>query len=360
MDFATYARLYRNAVAFAPDFERAEEQVFAASLNSFRALARSVDSERNADNMTLKIEAGFVETMTPNAFADFHDGVHCIGMHQALMATIMDLSLYLFTQSELFSNIGNAAAEDSPRYAGNDAPGLYLLKMTMAGGVVDPAIDHVRVPKDAERHIAAVYMAMLMARSVWFHELAHCTNGHVLFLRSLGQSAGVNEVAAPLDLVGFKNDAKQAHDHRALRHALELDADVTALLSLIDFQFEGRENIPGLLAYDDETRLDMTLLGAFLMTWLFEEYQRFMDSQHGLTHPDPAIRLHYLASSVSAQRPELQVNVARALQTLNALSTQLPGLARIAASSAGAAPSALDQTELFTMLAPFRFSFPVT
>jgi hypothetical protein len=346
MDFATYAKHHRDAVAFAPDFERADEQVFAASLNSFRALTRTYEGASNANGITLTIEAGFVEKMTPNAFADFHDGVHYIGMHQALMATIMDLSLYLFTQSALFSNIGNAAAEDSPRYVGDDVPGLYLLKMTMTGGLVDPATDHARVPKDADRHIAAVYMAMLMGRSVWFHELAHCTNGHVLFLRSMGHNAGVNEVAAPLDLVGFKNDAKQAHDHRALRHALELDADVTALHNLITIQSEGRENIPGLLAYDNATRLDMTLLGAFLMTWLFEEYQRFMDSQHGLTHPDPAIRLHYLASSVSAQRPELQVNVARTLQT---------GLARIAASSAGAAPSALDQTELLAMLSPFRF-----
>jgi hypothetical protein len=353
MDFATYAKHHRDAVAFAPDFERADEQVFAASLNSFRELTRSVDGARNADGLTLTIEAGLLNKMTPNAFADYHDEVHYIGMHQALLATIMDLSLYLFTQSSLFPNIGNAAAEDSPRYVGDDAPGLYLLKMTMAGGVVVPATDHARVPKDADRHIAAVYMAMLMARSVWFHELAHCSNGHVLFLRSLGHGAGVNEVAAPLDLVGFKNDTKQAHDHRALRHALELDADVTALLSSIDVQFEGRENIPGLLAYDNATRLDMTLLGAFLMTWLFEEYQRFMDSQHGLTHPDPAIRLHYLASSITAQRPKLQVNVARALQTLNALSTQLPGLARIA--TAGTIPSAIDQIELYTTLAPFRF-----
>jgi hypothetical protein len=353
MDFANYAKLHRDAVAFAPDFNRADEQVFAASLDSFSALVRSYEGASNASGITLTIEAGFVEKMTPNAFADFYDGGHYIGMHQALMATIMDLCLYLFTQSALFSNIGNAAAEDSPRYAGDDAPGLYLLKMTMAGGVVDPAIDHARVPKDAERHIAAVYMAMLMARSVWFHELAHCTNGHMLFLRSLGNDAGVNEVSAPFDLVGFKSNPTQAHDQRALRHALELDADVTALHNLITIQSEGRENIPGLLAYDNATRLDMTLLGAFLMTWLFEEYQRFMDSQHGLTHPDPAIRLHYLASSITAQRPELQVNVARALQTLNALSTQLPGLARIA--TAGTIPSAIDQIELYTTLAPFRF-----
>ena len=211
MDFATYAGTHRDAVAFAPNFDRADEQVFAASLNSFRELVSSVGGARNEDGLTLTIEAGF-----------------------------LDLSLYLFTQSALFSNIGNAAAEDSPRYAGGDVPGLYLLKMTMAGGVVDPATDYARVPKDAERHIAAVYMAILMARGVWFHELAHCTNGHVLFLLSLGQSAGVNEVAAPFDLVGFKTTTKQAHDHRALRHALELDADVTALLSLIDVQFEGQ------------------------------------------------------------------------------------------------------------------------
>lgn len=91
MDFATYAKLHRDAIAFAPDFERAEEQVFAASLNSFRELVSSVGGARNAEGRPLKIEAGFVEKMTPNAFAGYHDGVHYIGMHQALMATIMDL-----------------------------------------------------------------------------------------------------------------------------------------------------------------------------------------------------------------------------------------------------------------------------
>ena len=141
----------------------------------------------------------------------------------------------------------------------------------------------------------------------------------MLILRSLGQSAGVNEVAAPFDLVGFKTNPTQANDERALRHALELDADVTALLNLISVHDDGRENIPGLLTYDHATRLDMTLLGAFLMTWLFEEYQLFMDSQHGLTHPDPAIRLHNLASSITAHRPELCANAMRALQTLQKL-----------------------------------------
>jgi hypothetical protein len=329
MDFATYAKIHRDAVTLAPDFERADEQIFAASLNSFRDLTRSYDGARNSNGTLLRIEAGFLEKMTPNAFADFHDGVHFIGMHQALMATIADLCLYLFTQSALFPTIGNAAGEDSPRYDGNDVPGLYLLRMTIGGGVVDLTVDHARVPKDAERHIAAIYMAILMSRFVWFHELAHCTNGHVLFLQHRQIATSVNEVAEPLDLVGFKSETTRADKNGVLRHMLELDADASALLHLIRVQLDGRENIPGLLAYDDATRFDMALLAAFLMTWLFEEYQRFMDSEHGLTHPDPAIRLGHLSQNIVAHLPELHQAVARVSGMIECLSDQLPGLNRM-------------------------------
>ncbi|MBX9660376.1 MAG: hypothetical protein K2X00_17600 [Nitrospiraceae bacterium] len=328
MTFATYARDVLNAVAFEPDFERPDEQVFAASLASIRDLARGWIGRRNALGARLDIEAGFVERMTPNALADHHGGRHVIVMHQALMATIVDLCLFLFTQACVFPSIGDAEGETSPRYHGADVPGLFLLRTTLAGGVIDPAVDHARVPRDAERHVAAIYMAMLMSRYVWLHELAHCAQGHVLLLKTHEADSPLDEVTARLDLVGIKSRDRFASLH-GLRRSLELEADAVALDELLAVQLDGRENIPGLQAHGDEARMTMALLGAALMTWLFEEYQSFMDAQHGLSHPTPAQRLGHMIHHMRAMRSVRAQHVDALLRQLAALSGCLPGFDQI-------------------------------
>lgn len=348
MTFANYARDVLNAVAFEPDFERPDEQVFAASLASFRDLVKGWIGRRNAMGARLDIEAGFIERMTPNALADHYDDRHMIVMHQALMATIVDLCLLLFTQACLFPTIGNAKAELSPRYHGADVPGLFLLRKTIAGGMIDPAVDHARVPRDAERHVAAIYMAVMMSRYVWLHELAHCTQGHVLLLKAHDAGAPFNEVAAPLELVGIKPRGTHSSGYD-LRRSLELEADATALTELIAVQMDGMENIPGLLAYDDDTRMMMALLGAALMTWLFEEYQSFMDAQHGLSHPTPASRLGNMIQHMRAMHSDNAQHVDAVMQQLAALGDCLPGLDQIQAAlivhdpvTASALPAELD------------------
>lgn len=324
-DFARYAREVLDAVAFEPSYERDDEQIFAASLASVRGLVKAWSGLHNTAGLPLDVEAGFIERMTPNAFADIYGERHFIVMHQALMATIVELCLYLFAQANQFPNVGNATDEISPSYAGDDAPGLYLLRMTLGGGHVDPQRDHPRVPRDAERHIAAVYMSILLARFVWLHELAHCANGHVGFLKSQFGEGLFNEVAEPIGLVGMKSTSERER-LRAQRHALEFDADRTALEWLITVQLEEHENVPGLLAYDGITRLHMALLGAYLMTWLFDEYQSFMDARHGLTHPAPHQRLHNLAASLRAFAPEMMPIEADVRAAFDRLSGRLPNL----------------------------------
>ncbi len=353
MRFAEYAAGYLDAVAFEPDFEKADEQIFAASLNSFRDLLQYSDGMANAGGMPLAVQAGFVEKMTPNALADHHGGVHFIAMHQALMATIVDFCLFLFTQDCVFPNIGDAAGEASQIYEGNDAPGLFLLRVTMAGASVDPRTDHFRVPRDADRHVAAVYMSILMSRYVWLHELAHCENGHVLLLQQGSDLGRIHEVAEPAALVGIKRGGT-GDAERALRYALEFDADKAAMLHLITVQLDGRENVPGLLAYDDLTRLEMALLGAFLMTWLFEAYQRFMNSMHGLTHPNPALRLQNLSASLRALAPELASVEDSVRARFNALVGRLPGLHAFDAHPKHFRRD--DAEQLRTHLAPFLFA----
>lgn len=325
MQFADYARDMLYAAAFEPDFEKADEQVFAASLASFRKLAKGWIGQRNASGAMFDLEAGFIEKMTPNALADWQDGQHMIVMHQALMATMIDLSLFVFTQADQFSGIGDAEAEASPAFDDAQAPGLYLLRMTLNGRQVEQSSDHLRVPKGADRHVAAIYMAVLMSRFVWLHELAHCVNGHVLFLKQGAAAARLNEVADPAGLVGIKSPTER-EAARARRHALEFDADRTALDWLVRVQLEGMENVPGLLGYDELTRLEMTLLGSYLMTWLFDEYQAFMDAQHGLTHPAPRARLEHLASTLRSMAPEMQSIEDRVRAAFNRLEGKLAGL----------------------------------
>jgi hypothetical protein len=351
MHFAEYASTHLDAVAFEPDFEKAEEQVFAASLASFRSLALGWIGQRNASGMAFDLDAGFIERMTPNALADLDQGRHMIVMHQALMATIVDLCLFLFTQSNQFPAIGDAAAEASPSFPDGDAPGLYLLRMTLEGRTVERTVDHLRVPKDADRHVAAIYMAMLMARFVWLHELAHCVNGHVLLLKDHSMTARLNEVAEPAGIVGQRPIAG-AEDMQALRYALELDADRTALDWLVRVQLEGLENIPGLLGYDDLTRLEMALLGSYLMTWLFQEYQTFMDARHGVTHPAPRMRLGELAKTLHTMAPAMLVIEERVRAAFNLLEGKLPGLSPFMLMAETPQPLA----SLAHKLAPYRFT----
>lgn len=348
MDFAHFAKQRYDAEAFEPNFEKADEQVFAASLESFRALTQSNTPMTNSLGQMFQLKAGYLEKMIPNAFAGFFDGGHYIGMHQALMVTIIDLCLFLFTQDDIFPHIGNADQELRPSFGQEDAPGLYLLKMTMAGETVEPNTDHIRVPQCADRHVAAVYMAILMSRYVWFHEMAHCTNGHVLLLQNQKYGAGVHEV----ELVELKKLRQNKKNIQSLRHAMEFDADQTALINIIRVQLEGRENIPGLLGYDDLTRMQMTILGVYLMTWLFEEYQRFANSRHGLSHPHPKLRLNNITSSARASIPELAPIAKQTRSIFNRLSNRLPGLTAIEDRSS----ALFDLEELNSQLEPFRFN----
>jgi hypothetical protein len=291
--------------------------------------------------------------MTPDACADHVDGTHYLVMHQALLATIIEFALFLFTQSYVLPDIGEAAGEASPSFARGDAPGLHALRITLGGSAIYPDKDHVRVPNCADRHVAAVYMALLMSRFVWFHELAHCINGHVLYLQNRDLNPALIGAAPPLALVALKHKAAGLSEQRQLRHALELDADATAFEWLLRIQNAGAENIIGLLKFDEVQRFKMSVIGTYMMTWLFEEYQRFADAQHGLTHPAPRARLAALTRFMNEAGGH--AGIAQALveihATLEQLSDKIDGFhfARDDGS-----PRVMD-ADLNAALEPFRF-----
>lgn len=353
MDFATYAKNHVGAHAFLPDPAKPEEQIFTVSLASVKALIGRPDIFKNAGLAGLKVEAGFVELMTPDAHADHVDGVHYLVMHQALLATIIEFALFLFTQSYLLPDIGDATGEASPSFDRGDAPGLHALRITLDGSIIDPDKDRVRVPHCADRHVAAVYMALLMSRFVWFHELAHCINGHVLYLRHRDLNKTLIGAAPPLSLVALKHKATGLNEQRQLRHALELDADATAFEWLLRIQNAGAENITGLLGFDEAQRFKMTVIGTYMMTWLFEEYQRFADARHGLTHPAPRARLTALTRFMDEAGGH--AGIAQALTdihvTLEQLSEKIDGFH----FTRDDGPPHVMDAALSAALEPFRF-----
>lgn len=289
--FNRYAVERLRSTPFMPDADAAEEMAFAASLASFQKLHERDWGETNARGQALVVDAGYLESMTPNAFADVHDDRHFIGMHQALLVTIMDLALFAFTQSALFPTVGEAESEASPSPAHGGVPGLYLLELTLRGENVEAELAKHRVPQDADRHVMAVYLAMLMARFVWEHELAHCQLGHVLFLQTEGQGAHLSEAAFGPDLVARRSSRLSSVELSAIRHAFELEADAAALRNCIAIQLENIENIPGIRALDPGLRIQMSVFGAYLMTWLFEAYGRHAAIEGDASHPEPMMRL---------------------------------------------------------------------
>ena len=327
LPFSDFVQRRYEAQSFEPDPGKPDEQIFAVSLESFQQLIANGAMFRNQAGTPLQIEAGFVERLTPDAIADHEAGRHYIVMHQALLATIIEFALFLFTQSFIMPEIGDAEGEESPVFGIDQPPGLHALRITIEGAAIDPEQDRVRIPKCEERHRAAIYMGLLMSRFVWFHELAHCINGHVLYLQAQGIHREMINAAAPLNLVSLKHPKHGIDQQRTLRHALEMDADLTAFDWLFRIQNGGAENIEGLKRFDDAQRFQMTVIGAYLMTWLFEEYQRFADSQHDLTHPAPRARLSALTGLMekAAKHERIQTALKDVRATLKRLEANLPG-----------------------------------
>jgi hypothetical protein len=358
-----YATKVLRAELFAPEPQSPEHLMFSASLQSIAEHMRWTERGIDSAGRGFAVIPGFVERMTPNALADMHEGSHVIIAHQALLVTIFEFALFVFTQRELFPQIGNGAEEESPPAVDGHAPGLMLLQKTLAGEAIVPESDKRRVPKDADRHVAAAYLAQLMMRFVWLHELAHSYLGHVGFVRHAGLALRLYEVPEPLDLVEFTRPlADRARDSDALR-ALELEADETAFLGCCQIQLAGLENIDGIKALDLDTRLGLTIFGAYAMTWLFSEYQNYMNSRRGYTHPEPYERMkaiYWLAVDQVAPKPAgFDVLHASIMKQFNSLVRAIPAIHRIddfdrdpaQARSARALRDSLDAT-----LLPFRFT----
>jgi len=277
---------------FNPDIQDKKTHLNAVSLSSLFNLAAWTDGLQNQQGQKLNVSAGFLESMIPNAVAERDSTSFYIGINNALFVTINEFAMFCFAQKQFFPDIGENHLEKSPQPLNGYAPGLWLLQYTKSGGKVTDAQSHHLIPKCSIRYMQSIYLAQLMARFVWLHELAHCNNGHVSFIQHQKIANGIHELNDGLHAAALsKPNAKR--NLRILR-LLEFDADGSAMKASLRIQTDSLENIDGIANQPLEVRVDLALFAAYAMTWLFEEIQAYLDVRAGLTHPSPFDRLQNL------------------------------------------------------------------
>lgn len=255
------------------------------------------------------VDVGYVESILPNAFANRNEDTHLVGMHTALPVVIQEFALFCFAQSAFFPQIGDPSQETSPVSINETPPGLGLLLATLKSGgelAVPPA---QIVPVDPHRHVAAIYLSLLMMRFVWLHELAHGILGHVDYLRNLSHEAnpslGLNELSLT-ELI----DSEISIDPRVLQ-CMEFEADSWALSKSLIIQRDGMENIEGIKAFDADTRYRLTLFGLYAMSWLMEVMASTMQrGRLNITHPAPIRRMQMLQNMAVWELNDLGLDTA--------------------------------------------------
>jgi len=295
-DYAEFERYFRSKAeplpSFQPDAQDEKTHLYGVSLSSLFNLAAWTDGLQNAQGQKFNVLGGFIESMMPNAVAERDGKNFYIGINNALFVTINEFAMFCFAQKQFFPELGEAKAESSPQPLDGYAPGLWLLQHTQSGGRVTDEHSRHLIPKCSTRYIQSIYLAQLMTRFVWLHELAHCNNGHVSFVQDRKIADRIHELddglqAAQLSKRGNKKNLR-------ILKLLEFDADGSALKASLRIQTDGLENIDGIAKQALDTRIDLALFAAYAMTWLFEEIQAYLDIRAGLTHPSPFDRLQNL------------------------------------------------------------------
>ena len=256
--------------------------LFAVSLFSTRVYWANCFSSRDEAGQRFRVMPAYVMDAGLNAFADLVGDLHLCGVNVGLAAALLELASFCLAQASVLTEIGDPAQEVSPA-AGAEPPGFRFPQTLVLSGR-EPRFTELPAyfPRDPARQAAAVYLTLLMLRFVWFHELYHGLNGHVRFLQ---RAAGLRLDEAAGD---------QSEETAVLQRTMELDADQSAFFVCAGIQHRGTENILGVQALGRDVRLKLTLLGAYLTTWMFDEQARRQGRQTHLTHPAPYLRLHNL------------------------------------------------------------------
>lgn len=292
--FARYAQERAQSQMLDVHSGKPDVALFRDSLESAVAHTTLATTPTDRSGAPFALRAGFLDRMTPNARAEFWRGANFMAMHTALFVAINEFAMFCFTQARFFPDLGDPSLENSPLPLDDRAPGLWLLDFTTQGGHVEPHHGEAITPRSQGRYNLAIYLALLMARFTWLHEFSHCFGGHARFVQETGRALYLNEVAEPISIVGFAQyPAPSANIRRdKVLRCLEIDADQSAFWACCQIQLRDRENIEGIADLDRSTRFRLALFACYAMTWLFEEFQAYLDARRGRSHPAPYLRLH--------------------------------------------------------------------
>ncbi|MCB1471028.1 MAG: hypothetical protein KDK08_28570 [Rhizobiaceae bacterium] len=311
-----------------------EWDIFRTSLGSCWDHLGGTTPQRRQDGIAFRLAAGFVDMASPSAFATAEDGTHLIGVHTGLAASMLEISLFFYSQASFFPEVGDPSRERSPALGSDSALSMTvvdLVRQANQSGI--RSYGEMITPIDGTRYLHAQLMALLLLRFAWYHEFYHCVNGHVGLVHDLGLASALCQIGDDAHGVPatFPKEAMPQLSAQEVMHCLELDADRSALWASAKIQLSGDENIVGLARLDLRHRMKMVLFSSFLITHFFAEHNR-RSSVPSLLHPRPELRLHNLvrtiASNLLDDYPQTRHLFAEVLDEFTSLERAVPGLMR--------------------------------
>lgn len=309
-----------------------EDLAFTTSLAGARLMMAESFATRRADAQAFRGYPVFVDRPTANAFAIERDGLQVCGIAVGLAVAAYELSLFVFSQASLFTEVGAAAGEASPVLPAHAQLSFWMADQ-MRSDPNRPAGLKL-VPRDPARQLGASFLTQLLLRFVWLHELFHGLNGHTGRLAARGLTMPLLDMPSDPPLAAVEIERDDAADARKpLLHLMEFDADRTAFWASIRLQQTDSEPITGLAAWPRPLRLKLALFAGLLMTFLFDQAARRYRTT-GDTHPLAYHRLHNLvrtlASNLATDDDQISETFRAVIAEMRALEERLPASVSIA------------------------------
>lgn len=328
----TFARKRLGTEVFAPQPDDPKWQIFHASLASAVEQFRWTSRASNESGTPFELHITFLETFSPNALADRFEGKFYLGVHVALFVAINEFAMFCFAQRDFFADVGDPKRETSPKPWDDRLPGIWLIDNTLHGGRVNDEHSRRLIPADPTRFACSQLLALLMARFVWLHELAHCFNGHVDLVQDLGIALRLNELPESLGLAGKPKYSKRAltTEKKDVLRCLELDADESAFFASCAVQMRDMENIEGIRELQPGVALRLAIFASYAMVWMFDAFQEYTKSSLGDTHPAPSLRLQNMLQTakdrLASENGDFEETHRLVLGEFDPISKAIPGM----------------------------------
>lgn len=310
--------------------------IFRLSLESCWDHLGDTTPKHRADGRPFRLAAGFVDLIRPSAFATERGGTHLIGVHTGLVAAMLEISLFFYSQASFFPEVGDPSKETSPRLPAHSSLSLTVVELTRRAdqsGI--RAFGETITPRDGTRYLHAQLMTLMLLRFAWCHEFYHCMNGHVGLVRHLGIATALCQVGDAAHGASVEGATKTVVELTAqdVMQCLELDADRSALWASAKIQLAGDENVIGIERLDLRQRMKMVLFSSFLVTHFFAEVNR-RAALPSAFHPSAELRLHNLmrtaASNIFDEYDEIRALFQEILREFACLENAVSGLMRTA------------------------------